>query len=360
MTALDVADLVVIAGRVLGISPAAALDQLDVAAARAALAEAAVGLTEAGLTGADAGLAAAVLMRALLGHRPFPGDHQAVAVAAGLQYLALNGWLAGLDPPGAAQIVIEGLARGQLSPVAAAWLASRLSAYPAPPRTEAPMRTRRPGRRLFRAVNLRPRAGIQTPVTGFLEFTDDARQVVVHAREEAIQLGLDHPGPEQFLLALLDADQGMAAQALHRIGIRPDAVRRQVSLLASQDPPRARPGSETPLPMRLMPRAVGEAVARGHDYIGTEHILLGLFHTGDQTAARALASLGAGESEVRGVVIAQLAEAGRLGPPPHRIHKPGARHDEIQLLRQEVARLTNLLREHGINPTVNTSDRKTA
>jgi ATP-dependent Clp protease ATP-binding subunit ClpA len=112
--------------------------------------------------------------------------------------------------------------------------------------------------------------------------------------------------------------------------------------------------------MRLMPRAVGEAVAHGHDYIGTEHILLGLFHAGDDTAARALASLGAGESEVRGAVIALLTEAGRLGPLPHRIHKAGARNDEIQLLRQEVVRLTDLLRQHGINPAPSTPDRTTA
>jgi ATP-dependent Clp protease ATP-binding subunit ClpA len=53
-----------------------------------------------------------------------------------------------------------------------------------------------------------------------------------------------------------------------------------------------------------MPRAVGEAVACGRDYIGTEHILLALFRAGDDTAAQALASLGAGEREVRGAITA--------------------------------------------------------
>ena len=75
-------------------------------------------------------------------------------------------------------------------------------------------------------------------------------------------------------------------------------------------------------------------------------------------AARTLASLGAGESEVRGAVTALLAEAGRIGPAPHRIRKPVSRDDEIRRLRQEVARLADLLREHGIEP--GTSDRKSA
>jgi ATP-dependent Clp protease ATP-binding subunit ClpC len=103
--------------------------------------------------------------------------------------------------------------------------------------------------------------------------------------------------------------------------------------------------------MRVMPRALGEAVAHGHDYIGTEHILLALFHAGDDTAARALASLGVSESEVRGAVTALLTEAGRIGPGPHRVRKLVSHDDEIRRLRQENARLTDLLREHGIDPS---------
>ena len=105
MIAIDVADLVVIAGRVLGVSPAAALDQLDLAAARAALAAAKppeAELIEAELTetgSAELGRAAVLLIRALLRHRPFPDQNERVAVAAALQFLALNGWRADLDPP---------------------------------------------------------------------------------------------------------------------------------------------------------------------------------------------------------------------------------------------------------------------
>jgi prophage maintenance system killer protein len=341
---LDVADLAVIAGRVLGITPGAALDRLDLTAAQAALAQANSAETEPGP--ADVSLAATVLIRALLRHPPWPAKAQQVALAVGLQFLALNGWQADLDPPGVTVVVIEGLRSGQLSPAdAAAWLSPRLCAYPAAyPAREASMRTRR----LFRAIDPRPRAGVNTPVTGFMPFTDDAGDVVVQARAEADRLGLDQPGPEQFLLVLADTN-GVAAQALERLGIGPDDVRQQLAQTTGEHQPPYPSGPDTPLPMRVMPHAVGEAVTHGHDYIGTEHILLALFHAGDDTAARALASLGAGELEVRGAITAVTGERGSMRHAPHRKAVP--RHDEVRRLRREVARLSSLLRAHGIEPT---------
>jgi prophage maintenance system killer protein len=339
---LDVADLAVIAGRVLGIAPGTALDRLDLAAAQAALAEAEPGT-------ADVSLAATVLIRALLRHPPYQAQTQQVAVAAGLQFLALNGWQADLDPPGAAVVVIEGLHSGQLSPAdAAAWLSPRLCAYPAAyPAREASMRTRR----LFRAIDPRPQAGIHTPVTGFMPFTDDARDVVVLARAEADRLGLDHPGPEQFLVALVDTDHGVAAQVLTRLGISSNDVRQQGTQTASQHQSSYPEGPDTPLAMRLMPRAVGEAVSRGHDYIGTEHILLALFHAGDDTAARTLAGLGADERETRAAITAVTGDPGPVRRGHQRGRKAVPRADEVRRLRREVARLSSLLREHGIEPT---------
>jgi hypothetical protein len=171
VTALDAADLVVIAGRTLGISTDAALARMDLAAARDALAEAALstaalsaaglsaaGLSAAGLSAAgppgqppgtelrDRATAAAAgvgLVRALLRHRPFPEHGQQVAVAAGLQLLSLNGWRADLSPAATAAVVVEALASGQLAPEhAAAWLSPRLSADP---RTAAGARPERAG-----------------------------------------------------------------------------------------------------------------------------------------------------------------------------------------------------------------------
>lgn len=131
MTALDAADLVVIAGRTLGIGTEAALARMDIPAAQAALAEAQSPRQETSPAFAD-GLAAAAagvgLVHALLRHRPFPGQNKQVAVAAGLQLLSLNGWRADLDPASTAAVVVEALASGRLTPGdAAAWLSPRLS-----------------------------------------------------------------------------------------------------------------------------------------------------------------------------------------------------------------------------------------
>jgi hypothetical protein len=128
MIILDVVDLVVIAGQALGIGTEAALNQVDLPAARAALTEAdcggAVIADQAGA--ANAGI---TLMHALLRHRPFPIHGDRIAVAAGLQFLSLNGWRAELDPPATAAVIVEALACGQLSPAAAAaWLSPRLTA----------------------------------------------------------------------------------------------------------------------------------------------------------------------------------------------------------------------------------------
>jgi hypothetical protein len=153
--ALDAADLVVIAGRTLGIGTDAALDQMDIAAAQDALAEARPPGME--LTGrAGAATAGVGLVRALLRHRPFPVHAQQVAVAAGLQFLSLNGWRADLNPPSTAAVVVEALASGRLTPGdAAAWLAPRLS------------RARRPGqaRRVGRVPGAGARSGRGRPAS---------------------------------------------------------------------------------------------------------------------------------------------------------------------------------------------------
>jgi prophage maintenance system killer protein len=158
VTTLDVADLVVIAGHTLGIGSDAALGQVDVAAALAALAL----LEDQVVTDQDTAAAAGVaLIYGLLRHRPFAQQGEQVAVAAGLQFLSLNGWRADLDPPAAAAVVVEALASGQLSPVsAAAWLSPRLSRSPVP----AARGFRRPtastrGRRALASVGLAAAVG---------------------------------------------------------------------------------------------------------------------------------------------------------------------------------------------------------
>jgi hypothetical protein len=131
VTALDPADLVVIAGRTLGIGTDAALAQMDIGAAQDALAEALPAGQGRGTAFPDRAAAAAAgigLVRALLRNRPFPEHGEQVAVAAGLQLLSLNGWRADLDPPATAAVVVEALTSGRLAAAdAAAWLSPRLS-----------------------------------------------------------------------------------------------------------------------------------------------------------------------------------------------------------------------------------------
>jgi prophage maintenance system killer protein len=149
VTALDTADLVVIAGQTLGIGTDAALARMDIAEAQAALAEAQAALAEArpagqapGTAFSDRAAAAAAgvgLMHALLRHRPFPQQNQQVAVAAGLQFLSLNGWRADLNPATITVVVVEALASGRLTRGdAAAWLSPRLSPAPHAHRVRRP------------------------------------------------------------------------------------------------------------------------------------------------------------------------------------------------------------------------------
>ena len=151
---LDAADLVVIAARTLSVSTGAVLAEMDIPAAQAALAEALPPWREPGaaLPDRDAAAAACIgLVHALLRHRPFPRQAQQVAVSAGLQLLALNGWQADLDQPATTAVVIGALASGQLAAGdATAWLSQRLSpALPAHrmPRARGVPAARQPGSR---------------------------------------------------------------------------------------------------------------------------------------------------------------------------------------------------------------------
>jgi hypothetical protein len=263
----------------------------------------------------------------LLRHPQFPAHREQIAVAAGLQFLAVNGWQAYLDVPGAAVVVIERLAAGQLTPAqAASWLVAHLFPDPGPghprarpPTTKFPVTliTRAVRRRYRRRRNLspflisiRPGGGsITTTVTGPLAFTGHASKALDLARRESSRLGRLR-GPEHILLGLIDAGDGLAVKALKRLGVRPDAVHEQVDQLTDQ-PADYPPEMVAPQARRVWHAVADEAFARGDDYIGTEHFLFALFCDHDNAAAQILTRLGAGEREVRSAVAELLAESGR-------------------------------------------------
>ncbi len=149
----------------------------------------------------------------------------------------------------------------------------------------------------------------------FERFTDRARRAVVLAQEEARQLGHDHVGTEHILLGMLRDGGGVGASALALLGITREAVRDAVAAAAQGGRAASGPIPFTARAKRSLELALREALQLGFDYIGTEHILLGLIHDDASTAARTLTLLGAGPGEVRQRVIEMLPRrsVSRLG-----------------------------------------------
>jgi ATP-dependent Clp protease ATP-binding subunit ClpC len=151
----------------------------------------------------------------------------------------------------------------------------------------------------------------------FERFTDRARRVVVLAQEEARMLNHNYIGSEHLLLALIREGGGVAARALESLGITEEAARQQVEGIVGprqQDPPRGHTPF-TPRAKKILQLSMREAIALGHAYIGTEHILLGLIREGDGVAVRALNGLGVDSNRVRQQVI-QLVSARRVQQEP--------------------------------------------
>jgi ATP-dependent Clp protease ATP-binding subunit ClpC len=140
---------------------------------------------------------------------------------------------------------------------------------------------------------------------------------VVLAQEEARMLNHDYIGTEHILLALIRESGGIAAQALESLGITEEAARQQVEEIigrGQQDPPRGHIPF-TPRAKKALQLSMREAIALGHAYIGTEHILLGFLREDDGVATRVLNGLGVDPNRVRQQVI-QLVSARRVHEEP--------------------------------------------
>src|SRR4051794_38617412 len=154
----------------------------------------------------------------------------------------------------------------------------------------------------------------------FERFTERARQVVVLAQDEARALKHNYIGTEHILLGLLREEEGLAARVLESLDITVQEVRAQVARILGQ-------GDEavtdqipfTKHAINVLNLAQREAVALGHNYIGTEHILLGLVRENEGVAARILLDFDADGEKVRGEIIRILSgpgprQAGAGGP----------------------------------------------
>jgi hypothetical protein len=150
----------------------------------------------------------------------------------------------------------------------------------------------------------------------FERFTDRARRVVVLAQEEARLLDHNYIGTEHILLGLVHEGEGVAAQALTQLGVSLEAVRAEVTETIGRGV--EQPGGHipfTPRAKKVLELSLRESLDLGHNYIGTEHILLGLLREGEGIGAQVLVKLGAGRDQVRQVVV-QLLSGYAGGRPP--------------------------------------------
>ncbi len=189
----------------------------------------------------------------------------------------------------------------------------------------------------------------------FERFTDRARRVVVLAQEEARELNHNYIGTEHILLGLLREKQGVAGQALQARGVTLEDARLRVAAIVSRgtDAPSGHIPF-TPRAKKVLELSLREAMALGHEYIGTEHILLGLIREGEGVASHVLTDLGAGGEQVREKVIELLhSGAGETAPsrgPGARMAGSLAQQEEEILARLAAidARLAGIERHLGI------------
>jgi ATP-dependent Clp protease ATP-binding subunit ClpC len=202
----------------------------------------------------------------------------------------------------------------------------------------------------------------------FERFTDRARRVVVLAQEEARLLNHSYIGTEHILLGLIHEGEGVAAKALESLGISLEAVRSQVEEIIGQGG--SSPSGHipfTPRAKKVLELSLREALQLGHNYIGTEHILLGLIREGEGVAAQVLVKLGADLSRVRQQVIQLLS--GYQGPsgssgggrgeqtPASAGVGPGSKEGDekggnSQILDQFGRNLTQAAREGHLDPVI--------
>ncbi|MXZ84902.1 MAG: ATP-dependent Clp protease ATP-binding subunit [Acidimicrobiia bacterium] len=193
----------------------------------------------------------------------------------------------------------------------------------------------------------------------FERFTDRARRVVVLAQEEARLLHHNYIGTEHILLGLIHEGEGVAAKSLESLGISLEAVRNQVEEIIGQGG--SSPSGHipfTPRAKKVLELSLREALQLGHNYIGTEHILLGLIREGEGVAAQVLVKLGADLSRVRQQVIQLLSGYGGpqgSGSPEKATTSPGGSGETGSgslVLDQFGRNLTKLAKDSGLDPVI--------
>jgi ATP-dependent Clp protease ATP-binding subunit ClpC len=186
----------------------------------------------------------------------------------------------------------------------------------------------------------------------FERFTDRARRVVVLAQEEARMLNHNYIGTEHILLGLIHEGEGVAAKGLEALGISLEGVRAQVEEIIGQG--QQAPSGHipfTPRAKKVLELSLREALQLGHNYIGTEHILLGLIREGEGVAAQVLVKLGADLNRVRQQVIQLLS--GYQGKEAATSGGPAEGTPSTSLVLDQFGRnLTQAAREGELDPVI--------
>jgi ATP-dependent Clp protease ATP-binding subunit ClpA len=157
-----------------------------------------------------------------------------------------------------------------------------------------------------------PASGYRSPI--FERFTEPSRQVVVLAQDEARRLKHNYIGTEHILLGLLREEEGLAARVLESLGITPEEMRARVARIVGEgDEVASGQIPFTPRAKKVLELSLREALSLGHNYIGTEHILLGLVRENEGVAARILLEFDADAEKVRNEIIRTLAAEGHGG-----------------------------------------------
>ncbi len=199
----------------------------------------------------------------------------------------------------------------------------------------------------------------------FERFTDRARRVVVLAQEEARMLNHSHIGTEHILLGLIHEGEGVAAKALRELGISLEAARQQVEQMIGpgQQPPSGHIPF-TPRAKKVLELALRETSDLGHNYVGTEHILLGLVREGEGVAVEVLAALGADRVRVRQQVVQLLYPSGRgvtsYGPRLGKRARTRLVEDALARIDALDRRLAAIERWVGMRPDLDEVDQKIA
>ena len=189
----------------------------------------------------------------------------------------------------------------------------------------------------------------------FNRFTERARKVILLAKEEAKRFNHDYMGTEHILLGLIREGEGVAAAVLQNLGLSPEAIRIEVEKLVQPGPTTLVSGDIpfTPKAKKVIELAMDEARNLGHNYIGTEHLLLGLIREGEGVAAQALQNLGIDLDRVRSEVMNLLGSGGAGQPDVAGIPRAKSKTPALDAFGRD---LTVLARENKLDPVIGRKD----